>query len=168
MRRAGGLRAVQSPRQGVIQHLVHERRLARPADARDGDEAAERNLHVDVAQVVLPRADHLQAGGFVRHRAAVRRHRDRQLAGEVLPGQGLFGLQNLGGRAERRDLPAAVAGTGAEVKQAVGRGDHLAVVFNEDEGVAQVAEVVERLQQAGVVAGVQPDGGFIEDIQNAR
>ena len=59
VRRPGRLGTVQSPRKGIVKHLIHERRFPGPAHAGDGHEAAERNLHVDVAQVVLSRADHL-------------------------------------------------------------------------------------------------------------
>ena len=49
-------RAVQLARQRAIEDLVDQRRLARAADAGDGDQHAERNLDVDVLEVVLARA----------------------------------------------------------------------------------------------------------------
>ena len=50
---AGGAGAVQLAGEGVVQHLVDERALARAADAGDGDERAEREGDVDVLEVVL-------------------------------------------------------------------------------------------------------------------
>jgi hypothetical protein len=49
-------RAVQRTTERGEQYAVHERALARAAHAGDGDEAAERELDVDVREVVLARA----------------------------------------------------------------------------------------------------------------
>jgi hypothetical protein len=49
----GGLALVDPLHQHRQEDVADERALAAPADAGDGHEAAERNLHVDVAQVVL-------------------------------------------------------------------------------------------------------------------
>ena len=45
-------------RERLVDDLVHERRLAGARDARDGDEAADRELDVDSLEVVLGRAAH--------------------------------------------------------------------------------------------------------------
>ena len=71
------------------------------------------------------------------------------------------------GRAARGDLAALVAGAGAEVEQVVGRRDDLAVVFDEHERVAQVAQALQRAEQPGVVARVQADGRLVEDVEDA-
>ena len=50
----------------------------------------------------------------------------------------------------------------------VGRLDHLAVVLDQDQGVAQVAEVPQRRQEPRIVARVQADGRLIEDVEHPR
>src|SRR5262249_32724857 len=45
---------------GRVQHVVYERGLARSADARDAREETERDVDVDVLEVVLLGAQHLQ------------------------------------------------------------------------------------------------------------
>ena len=53
--KAGGiaaLRLAQRVRNGAIEHLVHQRRLARTGDAGDADQHAQRNLDIHAAQVV--------------------------------------------------------------------------------------------------------------------
>ena len=57
---AWGACAVQFAGERVVKHLVHERTLARPAHARDRDERTERDVDIDVPQVVLPCADDRQ------------------------------------------------------------------------------------------------------------
>jgi hypothetical protein len=48
----------------------------------------------------------------------------------------------------------------------VGRLDRLLVVFHHDHGVAQIAQLLERAEQSAVVALVQADRGFIEDVHH--
>ena len=64
------------------------------------------------------------------------------------------------------DLSAKTPGGGTEVEQFVGPFHHLAVVLDDKEGIAQVAEAFQGGQQAFVVSGVQPDGGFVKDVEN--
>ena len=66
------------------QNIVDERRLARARDARHAREHAERDLHVDVAQVVLARAFDLHVAA---RRAPLRRRLDRARARQELTRQ---------------------------------------------------------------------------------
>ena len=70
-------------------------------------------------------------------------------------------------RARRGDRPAELARAGPEVDQVVGRLDHLAVVLDQDQRVAQVAEVPQRREQPGVVARVQADRRLVEHVEHA-
>ena len=76
-------------------------------------------------------------------------------------------LRDLRGRAAGDDLAAEAAGAGAEVEQAVGAGDHFAVVLDDEQRVAQVAELLQRAEQPRVVARVQADRRFVEHVQHA-
>ena len=49
----------------------------------------------------------------------------------------------------------------------VGGADDVGVVFDDEDGVAEVAEVMEDPDQAFGVTGVEADGGFIEDVTSA-
>ena len=49
----------------------------------------------------------------------------------------------------------------------VGGADDIGVVFDDEDGVAEVAEVVEDPDQAFGVTGVEADGGFIKDVTSA-
>ena len=55
----------------------------------------------------------------------------------------------------------------AHVDEVVGRPHEVLVVFHHHDGVAQVAQRAQHLQEPDVVAGVQADAGFIEDVERA-
>ena len=66
------------------------------------------------------------------------------------------------------DDPAAVhAGARAHVDQPVRGAHRLLVVLDDDHGVAEVAQTLERRDQPAVVALVQPDRRLVEDVQHA-
>ena len=66
-----------------VEHVVHERGLARSADAGHAGQRVQRNLDVDVLEVVLGRA--LAAGSSAPMPLPPRRrHRNRQLVAQVL------------------------------------------------------------------------------------
>jgi hypothetical protein len=68
-------RAVELARDGLVERVDQQRRLAAAGDAGDAGEQAERDLGGDVLQVVAARADDLERrAGFCGARA--RRHRD--------------------------------------------------------------------------------------------
>ncbi len=50
----------------------------------------------------------------------------------------------------------------------VRRAHHLLVVLHDDDRVAEVAQPLERRDQLGVVALVQPDRGLVEDVEHAN
>ena len=64
-------------------------------------------------------------------------------------------------------MAAVFAGAGAEVEDVVGLADGVFVVLDDEDGVAEVAEVFERVDEALVVALVEADGGFVEDVEDA-
>ena len=114
---------------------------------------------VDVLEVVLAGAlDDQRCGRLAAWQPSARpRRRARRFVGtgiaflprQVLAGQRRLRPQHLLRRALGGDLAAAVAGAGAEVEQVVGRGDHLAVVLDQDQRVAQVAQVLQAPAAAG-------------------
>ena len=102
-------------------------------------------------QVVLPRARGSRSpapSAAALGGPAVGRHGDRLLAAQVLPGERLrrgLDLRRRAGRGDRRRRLSP--GAGAEVEQVIGRLDHLAVVLDQEQRVAQVAELLQRPEQ---------------------
>ncbi len=95
------------------------------------------------------------------------RHGDRLLAGEIRPGNRTAASGHLVRGALGHDLPAVAAGGRAEIEQLVGVLDNFAVVLDHQQRIAQVAKLLERVQQPAIVAGVQADGGFIEHVEDS-
>ena len=86
---------------------------------------------------------------------------------KIRPGDAAAFFGDFVGRAAGDDLAAEAAGGGAEVEEAVGAGDDFAVVLDDEQRVAEVAEFVERGDEAGVVARVEADRGFVEHVEHA-
>jgi hypothetical protein len=59
------------------------------------------------------------------------------------------------------------AGAGADVDHVVGGADRVLVVLDHDHRVAEVAQALERFEQARIVALVQADRGLVEHIEHA-
>ena len=88
-------------------------------------------------------------------------------AGEIAAGERFGAGHDVGRRALGDDMAAEAAGAGAEVEDIVGVADGVFVVFDDEDGVAEIAQPYESLDEAGVVALVQADGGLVEDVEHA-
>ena len=104
-----------------------------------------------------------------RRAAALLRQRDLALARR---GTGRWRLlrrpSTCGRRALGHQLAAVLAGAGTEVHQVVGRPHRALVVLDDDHGVAEVAQPLERADQALVVALVQADRRLVQDVEHAH
>ena len=159
--------AVQMVRDRVVERVVDQRRLARAGHAGHADEQADRQVQRDVLEVV--------AGGAGKRQAALG-----------------VGLVALGRDAESADVPARywpVSECGARrmssgvpcatiwppCSPAPGpmsttwsaEQDRVFVVLDDDHAVAEVAQMLERRQQAVVVALVQADRRLVEHVHDA-
>ena len=76
------------------------------------------------------------------------------------------GFQQGLGRALEHHFAALSASPGADVDEVVGGEHHVAVVFHDDDRVSEVAQLLERVDESLVVALVQADGGFVEDVEH--
>ena len=61
-----------------------------------------------------------------------------------------------------------LARTGAEIHHVIRRADRLLVVLHHDDGVAEIAQAVQRAEQRAIVPLVQADGRLVEHVQHAR
>ena len=75
--------------------------------------------------------------------------------------------RDVAGRAGGDDSPTILAGTRADVDQVVGLPHHGFVMFDDQHAVAQVSQVTQRIDQTLVVARMQADGRFIQDIADS-
>ena len=158
-------RAVELARQRLVENVVDQRALARPADAGDRHQAAERDLHVHGLEVVgTGAANHDLALGFL---TAGRRRDDAVAAGEVGAGQRTVAVADqVRRRALENHLPTQLAGAGTKVHDIVGRANGFFVVLHHHHRVAEIAQSAQRRQQLPVVALVQADRGLVQDVQH--
>ena len=156
---------VEPVRERLVDDLVHERRLAGARDAGDADELADGEVDVDPLQVVLGSAAHGEDAAVVV--LASRWHCDRAPAGEEVAGDGAFrphhGLRVPLGD----DVPAVLPGSRTHVDDPVGRPHHLLVVLDDEDGVAEPLQPLERRDEAVVVALVEADRRLVEDVEDA-
>ena len=92
---------------------------------------------------------------------------DRACAAQELAGQRVRRGLDVVDRALGDDLAAVLAGARAHVDDPVGRAHRLLVVLDDDQRVAEVAQALQRADQARVVALVQTDARLVQDVQHA-
>jgi hypothetical protein len=100
-------------------------------------------------------------------RAAARGDGNGELAGEIAAGERIGVGFNFGENALGKKLAAQFAGAGAEVEEMIGGAENVGVVLDDDDGVAQIAQLFQDVNEAGSVAGVEADGRLVEDIKRA-
>ena len=156
------LRGIEILAEVGLEGLVDEGGFAAAAHAGDADEHAEGNLDGDILQVVAPGAD--DAEDFAIALPAFLRHLDLLLAVEESGGERV-GLEHLSRRSLEDHLAAFPTGKGTHIDDVVGIEHHVFVVLDDDDGVALVAQLLERVDQPDIVALVQADTGFIQYIE---
>ena len=155
--------AIERLRKRAVEDVVHQRRLARTAHARDGREHADRHTHVNGLQVVLARASN---DDLAFSRPAARRRWNGARTGEVGTGDRCGILHQIGSRALEDHLATMLTGSRPEIDHPVRRTNGFLVVLDDDDGVAKVAQLRERVEQLSVVALMQSDGRLVKDIEH--
>src|SRR5882672_3599239 len=84
-----------------------------------------------------------------------------------LPGIRFFHLGNLLGGALRNDAATAFATFGAQIDDPVGLLDYVEVVLDDEDGVAEVGEAVQDVEEFFYIVEVQAGGGLVQNVQGA-
>src|SRR6185295_15047721 len=147
-----------------IEHVVDQRRLPRAGDPGDRHEAGERELDVDVLQIVRRSATDAEAeatqpapplqgdGDAFSAAQVVRRHR---------PGS----VCHRARRAGEHHATAALAGARAEIDDVVGSTDDGRVVLDDDHRVPLVTQAEKDARQPLRIPGVQADGRLVQNVE---
>ena len=120
-------------------------------------------MEIDLAEVVAGSAQKRKA--FAVAGTALRRDVYLLRTADVAGGQGV-GFQHSGRGALEHDLAAFSSGLRPDIDDIVGLDHHVAVVFNDNNRVACVAQFFQRRNQALVVALMQADARLVEDIED--
>ena len=72
----------------------------------------------------------------------------------------------MGKRALADDFASESARAGSEVDDGIGAAHGFVIVLDDKEAVSFVAEGDQGIEELDVVAGVEADGGFVEDVED--
>ena len=157
-------RAVEGPCQRLVQNLVDQTALAGARHPGDQNEASQRQVHVEVDQVVLAGAADAEPAPVARPPSLRDRH--LRLSTQVRRGKRALRLLDLVERPFRHHFATVLASPRPQVDDPVRLAHRFLVVFDQQDGVAEVAHSLERLEQLGVVSLVQADRGFVQHIEH--
>src|SRR5262249_42208451 len=147
------------------ENVVDQRALARAAYPGDRNEEAERNLDIDILEVVVSCTVDLKA--FSRRRPSLVRDGNLFHPGEILAGKAVRIRAHVGEGTGRDHWSPRHPGTGSEVNEIVSGAHGFFVVLDDDHGIAHIPEPFQAAQQPFVVARVQADTRLIEDVEHA-
>ena len=131
-------RAVQPARERLLQNVGNEGALAAPRDARHGNEFAEREGDVKLAEIVLTRPLHRDR--LATPLATRLRHRHRAVAAKVGASNGILRCKELLERAVRDHVTAEFACARPDINDPVGGTNRLFVMLNHQHRIAEVAQ----------------------------
>src|SRR6202012_2049405 len=103
----------------------------------------------------------LSAAGLAAARGDGNRERAREIAASERVGIALYLLHGAG----CQQLAPILASAGAKIHQVVGGAQDIRVVLDDQDGVTQVAQVLEDADQLGRVSRVQADRGLVEHVE---
>ena len=144
---------------------MNQRGLAGTRNAGDARHQSDRDLDIDVLQIVLRRAR--QANRLGPGLPAFLRQRNPEFAAEILAGQRGRGASESVPGALKDDLAAVFAGARAQVENVVGGSDDFRIVFDDEHRVSDIAQAQQDFDQALRVARMQADRRLVEHVQRA-
>ncbi len=161
-------RVAERAHQRLVEDLAHQCRLSRTAHAGDHRHDPQRKLDIDVLEIVLGRADHLDG---LLPGSASRRHLDAALAAQVFDSIRVMMLsvaEDLAQVALEHDAAAVAAGVLADVDDLVGGEHYVLVMLDDDHRIAYLLQTPEHTDQPLRVARMEPDAGFVEDVERTH
>ena len=140
--------------------------LARSRNTGNDCERTELNLGGNVFEVVGAGARDLKAAAAGL--AALVWHADHPLAGQISTRHGIGARHDIGRRSRGDHVPAVDARAWPHIDHIVGSANRVLIVFNDDNGVADIAQALECLNQPLVVALVKTNRRLVQNIENAH
>ncbi len=156
------LAAVQFAAQYGVERLVDQGRFATARNPRDADELAQRESAGHVLEVVARNArDAERAPAALAERGAVR----NGVGAVEMRGGERIGLHQIAVGALTHNAPTVDTRLGADVDHMVGRHHHVLVVLHHDDRIARVAQFLQGIYQALVVALMQAYAGLVQNVE---
>ena len=127
-------RAIKFLRQRAIKNVVHQSGFAGAGNAGDHGHHAQGKGDVEIAQIILPRAQH--ADGVSVGLAALFPVLDAHLAGHVLAGERIGGAHDVFGGAGGHQRAAVASRARAEINDVIGAANGFFIVLDYQNRVA--------------------------------
>jgi len=118
-----------------------------------------------VLQVVGSRS--FYANGWRSRLAPILRNLNAQLVVEIPAGEGRRHLLQLFIRGRSDDLPTVFASAGTQIEDVIGSTHHVGIVLHHQNGISQIAQFMQDVDQPRRIAAMQADGGFVEHVERA-
>src|SRR5438876_100273 len=147
------------------EYVVDKSGFAGAADTGDNGERVQRNHEVDILEVVHRGAK--DAEKFSAGLMADVRNGNAEFAAEVFSGERLLIVEHVSVSAGEEEFAAEFACARAKIDDVAGGFDGVRVVFDDEDGVAKVAQGFENVDQALRVARVQTDRRLVENVKRA-
>ena len=163
VRSRSGPSAVNLLRQRFIKNFIDQRALAGTGNPGHRRKHAQRKPHIDAGQIVFRRPQDLHP--FSIGRAPLFRHRNRQFARQVLTGNRLSTGLDIIDRSLRHHMSAMHPGPRSDIDDVIGAEHGFFVMLDHQQGIAQITQSLQRIQQFPVIALMQADTRFIQNIQ---
>ena len=93
---------------------------------------------------------------------------DARAAGKVICSQRILRAQEFFELSLRNEFSATRTRARAKIENVISRPNRFLIVLDHNDGIAEIAQTAQRCQQARIVALMQADARFIENIENAR
>ncbi len=129
---------------------MYKRGFTGARNSGDRYQQTKRNVDVELVQVVRFRAPQHQL--FASGCAPPRRHRNRDLTGEIFARQRIRVCLDLCQFAFGQQLAAELACARSKIEQMIGRTQHIGIVLHHNDGVAQVTQFLQDMDQSRRVA----------------
>ena len=150
----------------IIENVAHKAALAASAHASHTSHHAKREAHVNALQVVSSSAFHFDIA--VRLATGKRQGNGFSTSEEAQSMRGFADRCDAFGWTIIDDLTTQPACLRAYVDKPVGRADDFLVMLHHNNRIAQVAELLQDLDEPLRVATMQADAGLVEDIEAAN
>ena len=159
-------RAMDGVGKGRCDRIGDQGALARSRYTGNDGKRTKLNLGGNVFEVVGTGTRNLEAAatGF----AALIGHADHPLAGQIGTRHGIRARHDIGRRSRGDHVSAVNARTGTHIDHVVGSANRIFVVLDDDNGIADIAQALERLDQALVIALVKADRRLVQNVQDAH
>ena len=149
----------------AVQNIVNQSGFAGAADAGDHREHAQRKHEIHVLKIVQGSA--FEAEKFSAGLMTNVWDGNIQFAAEIPAGErSVLGEHSVVGAGEE-ETPAEFASAWAEVNDAIRGTNRIGIMLDDEDGVAEIAERLEDVNEALRIARMKADGRFVQNVERA-